>query len=104
MLERIAWVAAEAALLFVAATFAFDAIHYVLHLCLNSRFAPLRALARPHQDHHDFFDLELRFHPEAAGRNLRWHVVPEFLTQMAVCALGFLVFDRRSGGHRRRMV
>ena len=38
----------QAGALFVAATFVFDAIHFTLHWCLNSRHAWLRRLARPH--------------------------------------------------------
>ncbi len=91
--ERWPLLVVEAVSLFVVATFVFDTIHCLLHVCLNSRFRLLRALARPHQDHHDFFDLQLRIHPEVAGRNLRWHVLPEFTTQMAVCALALLVLD-----------
>ena len=73
--------------LFVVATFVFDAIHFSLHLCLNSRFRWLRRLARPHKAHHAFFDRRLRYHDDVAVPNLIHHVIPEYATQMVVCGL-----------------
>ena len=70
----------------VVATFVFDAVHFGLHLCLRSRYRWLRWLASPHQAHHDFFDGLLRFHDEAILPNLLHHVIPEYATQMLVCA------------------
>jgi WD40 repeat protein len=52
----------EAAALFVVATIVFDAIHFALHRCLNSRWTWLRKLASPHQAHHDFCDRRLYDH------------------------------------------
>jgi hypothetical protein len=83
----------QAGALFVVATFVFDAIHYTLHLCLNSRHRWLRRLARPHLAHHVFFDRRLRYHDEALVPNLLHHVIPEYLTQMAVCSLAFAVLE-----------
>jgi monoglucosyldiacylglycerol epimerase len=83
----------EAAALFVAATFVFDAIHYTLHRCLSSRWRWLRRLASPHQSHHDFCDRQLIYHDETAVPNLMMHVLPEYATQMAVCAMAFWVLD-----------
>src|SRR4051794_20708864 len=88
----------QAGALFVVATFVFDAIHYTLHLCLNSRQRWLRPLARPHLAHHVFFDRRLRYHDGALVPNLLHHVIPEYLTQMAVCALAFAVLDSRAVG------
>ena len=79
--------------LFVVATFVFDAIHFSLHLCLNSRYRWLRRLASPHEAHHDFFDRRLRYHEEATVPNLLHHVIPEYATQMLVCGLAFVVLD-----------
>lgn len=78
--------------LFVVATFVFDFIHFTLHRCLRSRWRWLRILASPHQAHHDFFDPQLRYHEDALVPNLVRHVIPEYATQMAVCALAFFVF------------
>jgi hypothetical protein len=88
----------QAALLFVAATFAFDAIHFSLHRCLNSRHRWLRRLARPHLAHHVFFDRRLRYHNQAMVPNLLHHILPEYATQMAVCSLAFAVLDRAAVG------
>ena len=83
----------QGAALFVVATFVFDAVHFGLHLCLRSRYRWLRWLASPHQAHHDFFDGLLLFHDEAILPNLLHHVIPEYATQMLVCALAFAVLD-----------
>jgi hypothetical protein len=83
----------EAAALFVFATFVFDAIHFALHLCLKSRWAWLRKLASPHQAHHDFCDRRLIYHDKVIVTNLVLHVIPEYATQMAVCALSLAVLD-----------
>jgi hypothetical protein len=81
----------EAGALFVFATFVFDAIHFTLHLCLKSRWAWLRKLASPHQAHHDFCDRRLIYHDNVIVPNLVLHVIPEYATQMAVCALSLTV-------------
>jgi hypothetical protein len=52
----------EAAALFAVATFLFDALHFTLHVCLNSRRPWLRRLAGPHEAHHDFCDGRLIYH------------------------------------------
>ena len=83
----------EVGAVFVVATFVFDVIHYILHQCLKSRWHWVRKLASPHQAHHDFFDAQMRYHEDALVPNLVWHVIPEYGTQMAVCALAFLVLD-----------
>lgn len=91
--DRLPWLLAQAVGLFVVATFVFDAIHFTLHQCLKSRWGWLRTLASPHQAHHDFFDRVLAYHEEAVVPNIIWHVIPEYGTQMLVCALAFLVLD-----------
>jgi hypothetical protein len=84
----------QSAGLFVVATFIFDAIHFALHQCLKSRHRRLRNLGRPHQAHHTFFDRRLKYHQEAAVRNLLHHVIPEYVTQMLVCGLAFAVMGQ----------
>jgi hypothetical protein len=79
--------------LFIFATFVFDVIHFTLHCFLKSRWPLLRWVGSLHQAHHQFFDAQLRFHDEARGGNLVWHIIPEYSTQMAVCSLGFLVLE-----------
>jgi monoglucosyldiacylglycerol epimerase len=83
----------QGAALFVVATFVFDATHFGLHLFLRSRSRWLQWLASPHQAHHDFFDGLLRYHDEAVVPNLLHHVVPEYATQILVCAVAFTVLD-----------
>jgi monoglucosyldiacylglycerol epimerase len=83
----------EAAALFVVATIVFDAIHFALHRCLNSRWTWLRKLASPHQAHHDFCDRRLIYHDDRVVPNLALHVIPEYTTQMAVCAVALMVLD-----------
>ena len=77
----------------MVATFVFDAIHFSLHLCLNSRYRWLRRLASPHEAHHAFFDRRLRYHEDVAVPNLLHHVIPEYATQMIVCGLALVVLD-----------
>jgi monoglucosyldiacylglycerol epimerase len=77
--------------LFVVATFVFDAIHFSLHVCLNSRYRWLRRLASPHEVQHVFFDGRLRYHEEVTVPNLLHQVIPEYATQMVVCGLGLVV-------------
>jgi hypothetical protein len=83
----------QAAALFVTATIVFDVIHVSLHICLRSRWKWLRRIGSLHQAHHDFFDRRLQWHEEAVVPNLLLHVIPEYGTQIAVCALAFLVFE-----------
>jgi len=91
--ERWPWILLEAAALFAVATFVFDAIHFTLHVCLNSRWPWLRKLASPHQAHHDFCDRRLIYHDDTTVPNLVLHVIPEYTTQMAVCAMSLTVLD-----------
>lgn len=86
----------QSAALFVVATFILDAIHYALHLGLNSPHRWLRRLASPHLTHHVFFDRRLRYHEQALWPNLVHHVIPKYLTQMAVCATAFAALDPRA--------
>ena len=81
------------AVLFAIATFLFDAIHFTLHRCLEPKGRWLRKLASPHQAHHDFCDRRLVYHDVAIVPNLVLHVIPEYATQMAVCAISLTVLD-----------
>lgn len=69
--------------LWVAGTVVFDAVHWVLHLMLASRWAPLRVLAWPHGVHHRWLDRELRTNWPLQRANVFCHLVPEYLTQLA---------------------
>ncbi len=87
------WLLMEAALLFVVATFVFDVIHYALHQMMDSRWPWLRRLGRLHQAHHEFCDRGLHYHDDKAISNLLKHVLPEYSTQMVICALALLVLE-----------
>jgi monoglucosyldiacylglycerol epimerase len=76
-------IAGGGALLWLAGTVVFDAVHCLLHQMLASRSALLRALAWPHGVHHRWLDRELRANWEFQRRNVACHLVPEFLTQVA---------------------
>ncbi len=89
--EQVSGLLLKSAGLFVVATFVFDTIHFSLHLCLKSRYRWLRRLASPHEAHHAFFDRRLRYHEEVTVPNMVHHVIPEYATQMVVCALALIV-------------
>jgi monoglucosyldiacylglycerol epimerase len=91
--DHIARLLLQAVALFVVATLVFDAIHYTLHRCLNSKWSWLRRLASPHQAHHDFCDRQLVYHDQQVIPNLVLHVIPEYATQIGVCSAAFLVLD-----------
>jgi hypothetical protein len=69
--------------LWVAGTVVFDAVHWVLHRMLRSRWRVLRALAWPHAVHHAWLDRRLRVCREHQLGNVFCHLVPEYLTQLA---------------------
>jgi hypothetical protein len=73
--------------LWLAGTVVFDAVHWILHRMLGSRWRGLRALAWPHAVHHEWLDRALRIHPENQWKNVLCHLVPEYLTQLAFSGL-----------------
>ena len=75
--------------IFLAGTVVFDGVHWLLHRLMASRVGLLRAIGGLHATHHRFLDRELRIHDELLRANLLRHVVPEYLTHLAVsgCAL-----------------
>jgi hypothetical protein len=80
---EVLWIGAAGILLWVAGTVVFDTVHWLLHLMLRSRWAPLRALAWPHAIHHRWLDGELRTNWELQRLNVLCHLIPEYLTQLA---------------------
>jgi monoglucosyldiacylglycerol epimerase len=86
----------QASGLFVVVTLIFDVTHYARHRGLKSRYRWLRRLARLHLAHHVFFDRHLQYQDEALVPNLLYQVIPEYVMQMAVCALAFFVMDPRA--------
>lgn len=77
--------------LWVGGTVVFDAVHWLLHRMLRSRFALLRAVAWPHAVHHQWIDRELRVVWENQRRNVFCHIVPEYLTQLVYSGLLLLL-------------
>lgn len=75
-----------AILAFLASTLVFDVVHWLLHRFAESRRPMLRRLGDLHLTHHRFLDRNLCVHPEEIANNLRRHVVPEYLTQLATSA------------------
>lgn len=87
----LAW-AGQAFLLYLAATFVFDLVHWTMHALSRSRFPPLRALGGLHQTHHEFLDAKLGFDDALIQRNLWRHRAPELATQLLGASLGLLLF------------
>lgn len=77
--------------LWAAGTVFFDAVHWLLHVFLGSRWRLLRALAWPHSVHHQWLDEKLRIVWQKQRANVWCHLVPEYLTQLAFSAALLLV-------------
>lgn len=92
-ISELAWLAAQAAIVFAASTFLFDIVHYLLHRWQESRFGLLREFARWHDVHHRFLDRTMDVHPELVRSNFWAHLLPEYLTSMAGTLVFALVFD-----------
>ncbi len=67
-------------LLWLLGAVLFDAVHWVLHLMLRSRWRLLRALAWPHAVHHAWIDRRLETNERLRSANIWCHIVPEYLT------------------------
>jgi hypothetical protein len=87
------WYGAQAFAVFVAATFIFDVIHYLLHCFVESRHGLLRRIGQLHLAHHDYFDTQLQFNSELYLSNFIKHSLPEYITQLMVCCAALLVLD-----------
>jgi monoglucosyldiacylglycerol epimerase len=92
-LDRALRLGAEAAALYLLSTVVFDAVHFVLHRFERSRWQVLQRLATLHGAHHHFFDSTLQIQEGWASRNLLHHVLPEFLTRLAVVLSGTAVVE-----------
>ncbi len=76
----------QVAALFLLSTFVFDVVHWLLHVFARSRLRALRAIGSLHETHHRFLPRDLRVRDELIPANLRHHVIPEYLTHLAVSA------------------
>jgi hypothetical protein len=84
--------------LWAAGTVFFDAVHWVLHGFLGSRWRVLRWIAWPHSVHHRWLDANLRVRWELKRANVWCHIVPEYLTQLAFGAALLLVLPTAAVG------
>ena len=91
-------VALEAAAVFLAASFVFDCIHFLLHQLQKSRWGVVRWVGDLHRTHHAFYGTDLKHAQTLVRDNLVKHVVPEYLTQMAVCGLALVVVSPWAAG------
>lgn len=90
LLTLVAW-AFEAVLVFIASTFLFDALHWLLHRWGRSKSRLLRRFSRWHWVHHRFLDRKMRVHPELKWPNLIFHVLPEYVTGIAGTVIFLLI-------------
>jgi hypothetical protein len=81
----------QASLLAYIATIGFDVVHYTLHRFMRSRVPAFQAIGRLHAVHHQFLGPDLKFDEAFRNKNILWHMIPEYLTQIACLAL-FLPF------------
>jgi monoglucosyldiacylglycerol epimerase len=91
-------VALEAVAVFLAASFVFDCIHFLLHWLQKSRWRLVRWVGDLHRTHHEFYGTDLKHSQKLVRDNLLRHVVPEYLTQMAVCALSLVLVSPWAAG------
>lgn len=81
----------QAALLCYMSTIGFDVVHYVLHRFMRSNVPAFQAIGSLHAVHHKFLGPDLKFNEAFRNKNIVWHMIPEYLTQMFCLAL-FLPF------------
>lgn len=81
-----------AAIIFFSATVVFDVIHYLLHIWRDSRFSVLRYFAKMHWGHHEFLNQQLEINPDFQAANIKYHVIPEYVTQVMITVLYLWVF------------
>jgi hypothetical protein len=77
----------------IAGTVAFDAIHFILHIFMNSKSRVLRKIGGLHGVHHAFYDRNLVIHPELTRKNILMHHLPEVATQFLVVSSFYFVLD-----------
>ena len=82
----------QAALVFIASTALFDALHWTLHKWEGSKIPLLRTFSSWHWVHHKFLGLDMQINPAYARANIWFHILPEYLTSMAGTLIFMLVF------------
>lgn len=83
----------QAIFIFVLATFVFDCIHFLLHKFSKAKISVIKDLGHLHDYHHQFFDEKLITHNNLWKSNLKYHLIPELLTQLTVTSICFLFAD-----------
>ena len=83
----------QGAVVFVASTFIFDVVHYLLHKWSKSKVPLLREFASWHNVHHKFLDEHMNINPEWVKANFWAHLLPEFATSIAGTVVFYLFFD-----------
>ncbi len=83
-------------LIFASATIVFDTIHYLLHRWHDNSFRLLRHFSKMHWDHHLFFNNQLTINQIYEGQNLKHHVIPEYITQVAITWVYYILFPLES--------
>jgi len=84
--------AVQGAIIFVASTFIFDALHFLLHKWAKSPIPLLRTFSSWHNVHHKFLDEKMNINPEWVRANFWAHLVPEFATSVLGTVVFYLVF------------
>ncbi|MES2218809.1 MAG: sterol desaturase family protein [Pseudomonadota bacterium] len=73
----------QATLAFLIGTCLFDLVHYFLHVCLKSKYKILKVIGSFHLAHHRFYSPSLKIEKHWATQNLLYHVLIEYIIQMA---------------------
>lgn len=81
----------QASILSYIASIGFDVVHYILHRFMKSSISALQAIGGLHAAHHQFLGTDLKFNDAFRKKNVVYHLIPEYLTQMFCLAL-FLPF------------
>lgn len=72
----------EAGIAFLLSTLLFDIIHYFLHQSAKSKLPLLKQLASIHTPHHLFFTSNLKINHLWQKKNLKQHILLEYLIQI----------------------
>lgn len=67
---------------FLIGTLFFDILHICLHHFIKSRHPWLRSIGNIHGVHHRFFSAKLTIEKEWQSKNLKQHVIVEYITQL----------------------
>jgi hypothetical protein len=63
---------------------AFDVLHYLFHKLIKSKYKLFRAFGALHKAHHHFYSYSLQINPQWAKKNIRNHLIIEYIVQVFV--------------------